>query len=67
MDTVEIHLNRNKACDPSPEWHVHILAERVKEIEAGQTMSWDEAKPRIFAKAAKIKQAQTKKDNDRLG
>jgi hypothetical protein len=60
MDTVETHLNRNKACDQSPEWHAHILAERLKEIEAGQTMSWDEAKFHIYVRAAQIKQDRTR-------
>ena len=54
MEVLWDSLSHDESYDPSPAWHAQVLSERVKEIEAGQTMSWDEAKSRIFAKAAQI-------------
>jgi hypothetical protein len=56
MEVLWDSLTHDAAYDPSPAWHGDVLAERVREIEAGKTMAWDEAKALIFAKAAQIKQ-----------
>jgi putative addiction module component (TIGR02574 family) len=55
MEVLWDSLTHDAAYDPSPAWHADVLAERVREIEAGKTMAWDEAKALIFAKAAQIK------------
>lgn len=59
-------LNHKNSCKPSPAWHAQVLAERVREIEAGNTTPWEEAKIHILAKAAQIKQDRTRADDDRL-
>jgi Putative addiction module component len=57
MEVLWDSLTHDDAYNPSPAWHADILAERVREMEAGQTISWDEAKSLIFAKAQQIKQS----------
>ena len=56
MEALWDSLTHDLAYHPGPAWHADILAERVRDIEAGKTMSWDDAKTLIFAKAAQIKQ-----------
>ena len=57
MDVLWDSLTHDEAYDFSPAWHADLLADRVREIEDGKTMPWDEAKAKIFATAAQIKQA----------
>jgi hypothetical protein len=57
MEVLWDSLTHDDAYDPSPAWHADLLADRVREIEDGKTMPWNEAKALIFATAAQIKQA----------
>ena len=59
MEVLWDSLTHDKAYDPSPAWHADLLADRVREIEDGKTMPWDEAKALIFATAAQIKRSHT--------
>jgi putative addiction module component (TIGR02574 family) len=56
MEVLWDSLTHDESYDPSPAWHAELLAERVRDIQAGKTMPWDEAKTQIFAQAAQIKQ-----------
>lgn len=59
MEVLWDSLTHDEAYDPSPAWHADLLADRVREIEDGKTMPWDEAKALIFATAAQIKRSRT--------
>lgn len=51
MEVLWESLAHDSAYDPSPAWHADVLAQRVGEIEGGQTTAWADVKGRIFAKA----------------
>lgn len=55
MEVLWESLTHDSNYDPSPEWHADVLAQRVREIEAGQATDWTEAKDRILAQAARLK------------
>ena len=57
MEVLWESLSHDSAYDPSPAWHADVLAQRVSEIESGQTTAWADAKGRIFAKANQLKNA----------
>ena len=57
MEVLWDSLTHDAAYDPSPAWHADLLADRVREIEDGKVMPWDEAKALIFATAAQIKRS----------
>jgi Putative addiction module component len=55
MEVLWESLSRDSAYDPSPDWHADVLAQRVREIDAGQVTNWPAAKARIFDKATQLK------------
>ena len=55
MEVLWESLSNDSAYDPSPAWHADVLAQRVREIEAGQATDWADAKSRIITKAAQLK------------
>lgn len=59
MEVLWDSLTHDDAYDPSPAWHADLLADRMRDIEDGKTMPWNEAKTLIFATAAQIKRART--------
>jgi hypothetical protein len=54
MEVLWESLSRDSAYDPNPAWHADVLAQRVREIEAGQATDWADAKTRILNKAAQL-------------
>ena len=54
MEVLWESLSHDSNYDPSPAWHADVLAQRVREIEAGQVTDWADAKTRILAKAAQL-------------
>jgi hypothetical protein len=54
MEVLWESLSHDSAYDPSPAWHADVLAQRVRDIEAGQATDWADAKARIFTQAAQI-------------
>ena len=54
MEVLWDSLSHDSAYDPSPAWHADILAQRVREIEAGQGTDWADAKARILTQAAQL-------------
>lgn len=56
MEVLWESLTRDAAYDPSPAWHADVLSERVREIDAGTATDWAQAKTRILANAAQIKE-----------
>lgn len=57
MEVLWESLSHDSAYDPSPTWHADVLAQRVREIEAGQATAWADAKGRIFAKVNQLRSA----------
>jgi hypothetical protein len=54
MEVLWDSLSHDSAYDPSPAWHADVLAQRVREIEAGQATDWADAKARILSQAAQL-------------
>jgi Putative addiction module component len=54
MEVLWESLSHDSAYDPSPAWHADVLAQRVREIEAGQATDWADAKARILTQAAQL-------------
>ena len=54
MEVLWESLSNDSTYDPSLAWHADVLAQRVREIEAGQATDWADAKARIFTHAAQI-------------
>lgn len=54
MEVLWESLSHDSAYDPNPIWHADVLAQRVREIEAGQATDWAEAKTRILTTASQL-------------
>jgi Putative addiction module component len=54
MEVLWESLSHDSAYDPSPAWHADVLAQRVREIDAGQATDWVDAKSRILTQAAQL-------------
>ena len=54
MEVLWESLSHDSAYDPSPAWHADVLAQRVREIDAGQATDWADAKSRILTQAAQL-------------
>jgi Putative addiction module component len=54
MEVLWDSLSHDSAYEPSPAWHADVLAQRAREIEAGQATDWADAKARILTQAAQF-------------
>jgi hypothetical protein len=54
MEVLWESLSHDSAYDPSPAWHADVMAQRVREIGAGQATDWADAKARILTQAAQL-------------
>lgn len=44
MEALWDSLSHDPNHDPSPAWHAKVLTERLRELESGQSVPWDQAK-----------------------
>ncbi len=51
MEALWASLTQDEFASVETDWHAEILADRVKEIESGNTLDWETAKAQLFAMA----------------